>query len=225
VRNLQLMKKRPSISEAELQQHMDFNQVLAGYQQHQIAAARWWQWVVGGGLLAVGAFVAYVYLQSPPQPVPANSESTSTPQPAASTMVSDSIASATEPGNREPKPELVVQEKTRQLPPQVVETPPVTFTPASPLNGYEDLYAYFHRELRYPEAALADSVEGVVTVSFIINKQGQLEQFKIEQSLGSLFDEEALRLARAMPPWIPARLGNEPTRSKLTLPITFRIEK
>lgn len=215
------MKKRPSISEDELIQRMDFNRVLAGYHHHQLMTTRVWRFATGAGLVAITALVTYLALPPSAPSVSTPVPETTVPPPATAV---DSVAT-------EPAPKVTTapsgerRKKSQQLPPKVIESLPPAYTPAVPLNGYEDLYNYFQRELRYPELALADSVEGVVMISFFINKQGEPEHVKVEQSLGPLFDEEAVRLVQNMPPWVPARLGTEPTRSKLSLPITFRIEK
>lgn len=219
------MKKRPSISEDELTQLMDFNRVLAGYRQHQAVSIREGRILIGTGLVAVIALVTYLAWQSAPPTVELQRQEKFNETAAQPTAIpTDSMMSESAP-DRIKQPSDKLSKKAHQLPPKVVESVPPTYTPAQPVQGYEVLYAYFQQELHYPESALADSIEGVVTVSFLINKRGEPEQVKVEQSLGALFDEEAVRLVRNMPPWAPARLGTEPTLSKLSLPITFRIEK
>jgi protein TonB len=81
------------------------------------------------------------------------------------------------------------------------------------------------RELKYPEVALRDSIQGTESVSFIINKEGKPETITILHSLGSPFDEESRRLIINMPPWKPARLNSQPVRAKITIPLTFSITK
>ncbi|WP_350340003.1 energy transducer TonB [Paraflavitalea speifideaquila] len=48
---------------------------------------------------------------------------------------------------------------------------------------------------RYPE------LKGTVVVSFQVNKKGILSDFKVGQSLGKAYDEEAIRLIKAGPSW------------------------
>jgi TonB family protein len=228
VRNLKIMKNRPSISDEELTRLMNFNQVLAGYQVHHLKVARWWRFGIGTALITGVALIAYLTLQPAPpvdasrQPEPALPN----PKPVPALPPSDSVR--TQPATKTPaRAQQPPTQKSTPVtpPPAIVEEVTAAYTPAHPVQGFENLYDYFRRELRYPDAVLADSMEGIVTVSFFISKQGQPEQVQVEQSLGPLFDAEALRLVRNMPAWEPARIGETPTLSKLALPITFRIEK
>lgn len=97
------------------------------------------------------------------------------------------------------------------------------YVQAEPVDGYEALYAYFSRELIYPEVAVRDSVEGVLIVKFLINKEGKPEKIETSGALGVLFDKEAIRLIEHMPLWKPATLNGKPVISKLSLPLTFQL--
>lgn len=101
--------------------------------------------------------------------------------------------------------------------------PTPVYVQAEPLEGYAHLYDYFNSELIYPVVALKDSIQGVLTVSFTINKDGQPENLQYTNSLGEAFEEEAKRLILNMPTWKPATLNSEPVSSRLSLPLTFQI--
>lgn len=112
-----------------------------------------------------------------------------------------------------------------QAAPEPVRTPPSepVYVKAEPVNGYEALYAYFSKELIYPEAAVKDSIEGVLTVKFLINKEGRPEKIETSGTLGVLFDKEAVRLIQNMPLWKPATVNGQPITSKLSIPLTFQL--
>ncbi len=101
----------------------------------------------------------------------------------------------------------------------------LVYVQAAPVNGYPDLYEYFHRELKYPQEAIKDSIRGEVIAVFTINTQGLPESIVIENSLGPLFDKEVVRLVTNMPPWKPATYNAKPMASKMSLPLTFQIKK
>jgi TonB family protein len=101
----------------------------------------------------------------------------------------------------------------------------VGYTQAEPLNGYPDLYSYFNTNLVYPAEALKDSIEGIQTVSFIINEKGKIEQIQAINSLGEPFEKECRRLIEKMPQWKPATLNGKPVASRISLPLTFQIQK
>lgn len=96
---------------------------------------------------------------------------------------------------------------------------------AEPVDGYSSLYEYFARELRYPQEVIADSIEGVVLVAFTINTQGRPEKVMIEQSLGSAFDQEGVRVITSMPDWKPASYNDKPVPSRISVPLTFEIRR
>jgi len=101
----------------------------------------------------------------------------------------------------------------------------IVYQQAEPVNGYPDLYAYFDNELKYPAAAVKDSVQGVVTVVFTVNAAGKAEDVKIENSLGQPFDEEVIRVLENMPLWKPAYYNGKLVKSKVSLPLTFQLKK
>jgi TonB family protein len=95
---------------------------------------------------------------------------------------------------------------------------------AEPVQGYDHLFAYFRENIKYPAAALKDSVEGVLTVSFVVASDGKPRHIQIEKTLGPDFEKEAIQLIEGMPAWKPATLNGKPVRSKVTLPLTFEIK-
>lgn len=96
---------------------------------------------------------------------------------------------------------------------------------AEPVDGITALYAYFDNTLKYPESALPDSIQGVTLVTFTINVEGRAEGIIIEKSLGVPFDNEAIRLIEGMPIWRPASINGQSINSKVSIPLTFRIEE
>lgn len=99
------------------------------------------------------------------------------------------------------------------------------FVEAHPVDGFTVLFEYLENELNYPEKAMKEEVEGTVLVEFSIMKTGKIENLKIVKGVSPEIDQEALRLISEMPAWVPASLGPEKYRSKLTIPLTFHIEK
>ena len=122
------------------------------------------------------------------------------------------------------------KEKIESEVPQIVDKAnelslKVAFVQAEPVNGYPDLYAYFDRELKYPQEALKDSLQGVVTVIFTVSLQGEPEGIRIENSLCEPFDREVFRVLGNMPLWAPATYNGKPVESKVSLTLTFHYKK
>ena len=101
----------------------------------------------------------------------------------------------------------------------------IGYVQAEPMAGFSHLYEYFSNELKYPEEAVNDSIQGIVTVSFIITKEGKSENIKVLNSLGQVFDKEVIRLIENMPAWKSATMNNIPVPSKISMPLTFRLER
>lgn len=99
------------------------------------------------------------------------------------------------------------------------------YSEAEPVNGFPSLYEYFDGELVYPGEAIGDSIQGVMTASFVIGVTGTPENVRIENSLGEAFDEEVRRLIENMPAWKPATVNGKPVPSRLSIPVTFRLQK
>lgn len=86
------------------------------------------------------------------------------------------------------------------------------------IGGYTDLL----ENLNYPLTARRDGVEGTVTVQFIVNAQGEVENPRVIRSIGAGLDEEALRVIR-LARFEPGLQDGRPVRVKYNIPIQFRL--
>jgi hypothetical protein len=75
----------------------------------------------------------------------------------------------------------------------------VAFQNAQPANGWLTYEQYLEKNKRIPESN--PNLTGEVTVSFIVNKKGELSDFKVDKSLSAQHDAEALRLVKEGPAW------------------------
>lgn len=64
---------------------------------------------------------------------------------------------------------------------------------------------------------------GKVFVSFVVEKDGSIQDVKIEKGVTPALNEEALRVVRSMPKWTPALKDGKEVRTVLTLPIVFHL--
>src|SRR5690606_14266366 len=93
-------------------------------------------------------------------------------------------------------------------------------------GGAEKFYEHVQRNLRYPVDALRDSVQGDVFVEFILDANGEVikNSVRVLQSLSSSCDEEAIRLIKEAPRWIPARSRSKTVEQQVTFPISFKLK-
>lgn len=88
--------------------------------------------------------------------------------------------------------------------------------------GGEETMAWFMSQfLRYPEEALKNNISGTVIVKFLVDSDGTLNDFSIVKSLGYGCDEEAIRVMKLIPDWLPGIQHGNPVSVYLVLPIRF----
>ena len=92
-------------------------------------------------------------------------------------------------------------------------------------GGTDALMQYWLKHLHYPESAQADSIEGRVIVSFIVEKNGRLTGLHVERGVRADLDSAALAVVRDMPRWMPGYSKGRAVRSKYVIPISYRFGK
>ncbi|MBK6275069.1 MAG: TonB family protein [Saprospirales bacterium] len=63
---------------------------------------------------------------------------------------------------------------------------------------------FLSKNLVYPKEANLNRFEGKTFISFCVNENGSLSDFKIQKSSYKILDEEAMRVAQLMNNWVPA---------------------
>ena len=75
--------------------------------------------------------------------------------------------------------------------------------------------------LKYPAIAQENNIQGKVTLSFVIEKDGTLTHIEVLQSPDRSLSEEASRILAQSPKWTPGKQRNIPVRVKYILPVDF----
>lgn len=92
------------------------------------------------------------------------------------------------------------------------------------IGGTNSLEEYIRKNLIYPPHALKENIEGQVLLLVKIGKDGRLNKAQVIKSLDPECDEEALRLVKNVPYWIPAQKGNVQVNYIMQLPIVFQLD-
>lgn len=92
-------------------------------------------------------------------------------------------------------------------------------------GGSNAMMKYLQKNLRYPATASENGIEGRVTVSFVIEKDGSISNATVVKGVSSSLDREALRVVLAMPKWKPAMIGDRKVRFKYTIPVNFKLNQ
>lgn len=91
-------------------------------------------------------------------------------------------------------------------------------------GGQGALMKYISDNLQYPSDARESHVEGLVFVQFTVRKDGSITDAKVIRSVEQSLDEEALRIIRSMPKWIPGKQNGKPVSCKYQVPVEFRLD-
>lgn len=83
---------------------------------------------------------------------------------------------------------------------------------------------YLYTNLKYPEEAKKEGIEGMVVIQMTIGKKGNVQDAKIVRNLGGGCAEEALRVINTFPEWIPGKQDGKPVDVMYTVPIRFKLQ-
>ena len=79
------------------------------------------------------------------------------------------------------------------------------------------------KNLKYPDIARDQRLQGKVIVQFIVNKDGTIADAKVVKSVTPSLDREAMRVIRMMPAWKPGIQDDKPCRTMIAVPIVFKL--
>lgn len=84
--------------------------------------------------------------------------------------------------------------------------------------------AWVQQNIRFPQIALENGIQGRVVLSFVIEKDGRLTNIQVLQSPDRSLSDEAIRVLSKSPKWSPGKQRNQVVRVKYTLPVDFRVQ-
>lgn len=90
-------------------------------------------------------------------------------------------------------------------------------------GGDEAMQEFIAANLRYPDAARRNGIEGVVAVTFIVKTDGSIGTIKIDRLVDPDLEQEAVRIVKIMPAWTPAEVNGAPADAPAHVAITFEL--
>lgn len=91
-------------------------------------------------------------------------------------------------------------------------------------GGIEGLYQFLVANINYPELAIEEDIQGKVYVTFIVDIDGSIKWPRVVKDIGGGCGQEALRVIKLMPKWIPGQNDGKPVCVQFTLPISFNLQ-
>jgi TonB family protein len=99
----------------------------------------------------------------------------------------------------------------------------VVDTPPEYVGGLEAMYKFISRNMRYPASARKMNIQGSVFVGFIVEPDGTVSEAAVIKGVSDDCDQEALRVVKMMPKWIPGKQNGRAVRVKFILPMKFKL--
>lgn len=91
-------------------------------------------------------------------------------------------------------------------------------------GGEPALRKYLKDNLQYPEIAKGAKIQGAVTLSFVIEKDGSITNIVMNKDIGGGCGKEAERVVSRMPNWYPAMQHGNRVRSVVALSVPFELK-
>ena len=94
-------------------------------------------------------------------------------------------------------------------------------------GGDKEYAKFLSNNLKYPNSALRNGIEGTVYVKFIVDKDGSIMKdcVKVVKSIDTQLDAEAVRVVKMSPKWTPATQNEREVRQRMRVPVKFKISK
>jgi protein TonB len=93
-------------------------------------------------------------------------------------------------------------------------------------GGQEALENYVNNNIEYQQPAIDESTQGTINVQFVVDENGNVANAKeIGKELGNGLDQEAVRVISNMPKWMPGKVKGKNVKTRVVLPITYKIEE
>ena len=92
--------------------------------------------------------------------------------------------------------------------------------PTFPLG---DVSKWIAKNVKYPQIAAENGVQGKVFMNFVIEKDGSITDVKVLRGVDAALDKEAIRVIKSMPKWKPGKQRGNPVRVSFNLPIVFQL--
>ena len=90
-------------------------------------------------------------------------------------------------------------------------------------GGTIAMLKYIMENIKYPKQIMEEGIQGRVTVSFIVEKDGRVSNVRLLRSVQSALDKEAIRVVKSMPKWTPGKQNGKPVRVRFNLPVMFKL--
>jgi len=90
-------------------------------------------------------------------------------------------------------------------------------------GGDAALLSYIGSNLKYPERAQENNIQGRVYIQFVVTSRGNIGEVRVLRGVDPDLDAEAVRVVQSLPTFRPARQGGQPVAVWYQLPVLFQL--
>lgn len=90
-------------------------------------------------------------------------------------------------------------------------------------GGLEELVKFLSTNIEYPQVARDRGIEGRVLLQLIVDKTGQVCDVRVVKSVDENIDQEAVRVSKMLPKFVPGMVNGHPVNVWYMLPIVFKL--
>ncbi len=91
------------------------------------------------------------------------------------------------------------------------------------LEGEAELRKHIARNVKFPEIARENGIDGRVYVSFVVSKKGKVTNVKIARGVDPSLDKAAMKVIETLPDFSPGKQRGKAVRVSYTVPINFKL--
>lgn len=91
-------------------------------------------------------------------------------------------------------------------------------------GGLDNLMRFMRKEVKYPGKAKRKNIEGRVFITFIVDKEGYVNDVEVKKGVHELLDNEAVRAVKEFPQFKAGKEDGEKVNVRFILPINFNLK-
>jgi protein TonB len=91
-------------------------------------------------------------------------------------------------------------------------------------GGETELFKFIYDNIKYPEIAKENNIQGKVILRFCVTYKGTVDQVSVVRGVDPSLDEEAVRVIKMLPLWKPGKQGGKPVNVWYSVPISFQLK-
>lgn len=93
------------------------------------------------------------------------------------------------------------------------------------VGGVSEMSNFIYKNIKIPSCQKEIPISTKVQISFSVERDGSLSNFKVVKSIDQLIDKEVIRVIKYMPKWNPGKVKGKAVKiKKIVIPFNFEIK-